>query len=228
MKILASDFDHTIYFGDNEELNQKNVEAIKKFVAAGNKFCIITGRNYPSLKKRVDQYKIPYNYLVCEDGAKLFKEDDCFETTYLDKNDAEKVVEYLQHEKWNFYLDDGYGVIDDFNNCVKIVVDCVDEEEKKEIVDYVRKRVPVHIYASRRHVNVIEKDVNKKVALDHLMEHENININDIYVIGDNDNDYEMLSSYQGAIIKKHHKILDDLGKKEYEYFYQYVEELMEN
>ena len=228
MKILASDFDLTIYFGDNEELNQKNVEAIRKFVSQGNLFCIITGRNYPSLKRRVDQYKIPYDYLICEDGAKLFKKDECFETTYLDKKYAKKVVEFLQKEKWNYTLDDGFGPINSFDNCVKIVVDCSDEDEKKHIVDSIKEHIPVHIYASRIHVNVIEKNVNKKNALNHLLEKEGFDEKQLYVIGDSDNDYEMIDSFNGAIIKKHHPKLNNIGKKEYEYFYQYIEELMKD
>ena len=50
MKILASDFDNTIYFLDDEEKNIRNSEAIKKFISQGNIFCIITGRNYSDLK----------------------------------------------------------------------------------------------------------------------------------------------------------------------------------
>ena len=48
MKILASDFDNTIFYEDDSETNQKNFEAIRKFVSYGNIFCIITGRNYTS------------------------------------------------------------------------------------------------------------------------------------------------------------------------------------
>lgn len=229
MKLLASDFDDTIFFKGNEKLIEKNVSTIKKFVDAGNKFCIITGRNYPNLKRRVDQYKIPYHYLICEDGAKLFHENDIdFHTTYLEKEEVEKVVEILKNEKWHFYLDDGFKEINDYNNCVKVVIDCIDETEKNYIVDFIKKRCDVHIYASRRHVNIIHKSVNKKVALDELLNEEKIDANDLYVIGDSDNDYEMINSFKGAIIKKHHPKLNNLDKKEYEYFYQYVEELMKD
>ena len=50
----------------------------------------------------------------------------------------------------------------------------------------------------------------------------------IYVIGDNDNDYEMLESFNGGVIKKHHKVLDGLNKKEYNTLGDYIEELMKN
>ena len=57
MKILASDFDNTIYFPDNDELTKDNIESIKKFITKGNIFCVITGRNYTELlqEKRLTQ-----------------------------------------------------------------------------------------------------------------------------------------------------------------------------
>ena len=47
------------------------------------------------------------------------------------------------------------------------------------------------------------------------------------VIGDNDNDYQMLKSFNGGIIKKHNKILDELNKKEYETLADFIEEVIE-
>ena len=67
MKILASDFDNTIYFPDNDELTKDNIESIKKFITKGNIFCVITGRNYTDLKVYLNKYNIPYSYLICED-----------------------------------------------------------------------------------------------------------------------------------------------------------------
>ena len=60
MKILASDFDNTIYYLDNPEKNKKNVEAIRKFVSYGNIFCIITGRNYTDLKQLLNDFACSY------------------------------------------------------------------------------------------------------------------------------------------------------------------------
>ncbi len=65
MVVLASDFDDTLYILDNEEVNMKNAEAIKRFVRLGNSFCIITGRNYTDLKQELIKYDIPYTYLIC-------------------------------------------------------------------------------------------------------------------------------------------------------------------
>ena len=57
---------------------------------------------------------------------------------------------------------------------------------------------------------------------------EKLDYNNLYVIGDNDNDYEMLKSFNGGVMKRHNPILNELGKKEYESLKDYIEELMNN
>ena len=229
MKILASDFDETIYFEDDSATTNKNINMIKNFTSHGNIFCIITGRNYTSLKQLLNKYNITYSYLICEDGAKIFNNMDyCIDTTYLNKKEIEKVREILDELECDYYLDDGYNKTEYLEDVVKIVVNCKDEEEKERIVEYIKDKIDIHIYASRTHVNIINKSVNKSNALKKLINIENLNYDNIYVIGDNDNDYEMLKTFDGATIKNHHKVLDKLNKKEFNTLSDYIEELMKN
>ena len=228
MKILASDFDNTIYFPDNDELTKDNIESIRKFITKGNIFCVITGRNYTDLKVYLNKYNIPYSYLICEDGAKIFNNMDyCIDTTYLDEEMIDEIKSILDEIKCDYYLDDGYNKTEYLKDVVKIVVNCKDQKEKDRIVKIIKEKVDIHIYASRTHVNIINKIVNKKYALNKLIELEDLKAK-IYVIGDNDNDYEMLESFNGGVIKKHHKVLDGLNKKEYNTLGDYIEELMKN
>ena len=229
MTILASDFDDTIYLENYLDTTTKNINAIQNFVRRGNIFCIITGRNYTDLKPYLEKYNIPYSYLICEDGAKIFNNMDyCLETVYLDKETIERITSILEKYTSDYYLDDGYNQTLNYNDCVKIVVNCTDEKQKEEIVKRVKEKVNCHIYASRMHVNIIEKTVNKENALKKLINLEQLNINAVHVIGDNDNDYEMLKTFPGAVIKKHHQKLDELDKEEYETLSDYIEELMKN
>lgn len=227
MKILASDFDNTIYYLDDKEKNKKNVSAIKKFINQGNIFCIITGRNYSDLKKLLNENDIPYSYLVCEDGAKIFNNMDyCIDTILLDRNTIEEIIPILEENNCDYYLDDGYNKTEYLEDVVKIVINCTDEKEKERMVRIIKDKINVHIYASRTHVNIINKVVNKENALKKLFNLEELNINLLKVIGDNDNDYEMLKAFNGGVIKEHHKILDSLNKPEYETLADYIEELM--
>lgn len=229
MKFVASDFDNTLYFPDNEEQNKKNSNTIVKFNLSGNIFCVITGRNFTDVKKLLNENSIPYHYLICEDGAKIFDKDDfCLSTTYLDPKMVQKVVDLLRNRPCDYYLDNGYQETENIYQCVKVVVKCSDEKEKEEIVDYIKNELDVHIYASRYHINIIDTSVNKKVALEKLLQLKNIEESDVFVIGDNDNDFEMIERFQGAVMRKHHPVLDQLQRKEYDTLEEYLEELMNN
>ena len=227
MKILASDFDETIYFPEDKDKTNKNIESIRKFINNGNIFCIITGRNYTDLKLLLNEMNIPYTYLICEDGAKLFNSVDyCIDTVLLDRKSIDNIKRYLDIHEYDYYLDDGYNRTEYLDDCVKIVVNCIDEKEKDKIVKNIKEKIDIHIYASRTHVNIINKTVNKENALKRLFNIEELDISKLYVIGDNDNDYEMLKSFNGGVIKKHHKKLDSLNKKEYDTLSDFIEELM--
>lgn len=229
MKILACDFDDTLYFAENYDINRNNIEAIRRFMSQGNTFIIITGRNYSDLKQILVKENIPYSYLICEDGAKIFNGVDyCLDTTGLSRYEVEKIVSIIEKNNWDYYLSDGYNNTNNYDDCVKIVIECSDEKRQKEIVDIINSQIPIHVYASRFHVNIIHNSVNKEKALKRLFNLENLDYSSLRVIGDNDNDYEMLKAFDGGVIKIHHKKLDSLEKKEYETLSDYIEELMKN
>ena len=226
MKILASDFDNTIYLDDAEQ-TKMNIEAIKRFMSFGNIFCIITGRNYTDLKKSLIEGNVPYSYLICEDGAKIFNSVDyCLDTVLLEKDEVSKIISIIKENKWEYYLDDGYNHTDNYGDCVKIVICCDDKAKQKEIVEVVKNKAVVNVYASRYHVNIIHKSVNKKNALKKLFNIEGLDYNLLHVVGDNENDYEMLNAYKGAVMKNHHEKLDKLNKKEYNTLKDYIDELL--
>lgn len=229
MKILASDFDDTIYFLENKEVTKSNIAAIKNFIMKGNIFCIITGRNYSDLKILLNENNIKYSYLVCEDGAKIFNNMDyCLDTVLLKRQEIEKIIPILEENNCDYYLDDGYNKTTNYDDCVKIVVNCQDEKEKEKIIKIIKEKSNVNIYASRTHINIINESVNKEKALKRLFNIEKLDFDFLHVIGDNDNDYEMLKTFRGAVIKKHNPKLNNLNKKEYETLKDYIEELMLN
>ncbi len=224
MKVLVSDFDKTIYI-KNEESLMKNISAIKNFIKEGNLFCIITGRNYTSIKPLLTQYKIPYNYLICEDGAKIFNSIDyCIQTTPLPEEKISKIISLIPKDI-PYFLDDGYNNTLNKNDCVKIAIPYKNRESAYQLLNRIKEVVSVYIYMSIDYINITDKNVHKFNAIKNLIDLENINKNSVYVIGDSINDLEMLSNFKGAIMKEHNESLDNLGKQEYEYLYEYIEQL---
>ena len=228
MKVLASDFDLTLYV-DDLEIVKKNVMAIRRFMKNGNLFGIITGRNYSDIKVLLNQYDIPYHYLICQDGAKLFDSMDyCFSTVSLSREDIVRIVPVLEEYHFDYYLDDGYNETTNMDDCVKVVgVIGNRREEAQKVVDILIKE-GFYAYLSMYYINILNSSVNKKNALEKLLVHADCYKEDLYVIGDSVNDLEMLTSFQGAIMKNHSKELDHLGKKSYNTLYEYIEELERN
>ena len=117
--------------------------------------------------------------------------DYCIDTILLDRNTIDEIIPILEENNCDYYLDDGYNKTEYLEDVVKIVINCTDEKEKERMVRIIKDKINVHIYASRTHVNIINKAVNKENALKKLFNLEELNINLLKVIGDNDNDYEI-------------------------------------
>ena len=225
MRVLASDFDKTLYIQDFDFL-EKNILAIKKFINEGNIFIIITGRSYFDIKILLNKFSIPYSYLICEDGAKMYDSNDyCISTVMIDSTVVSKVISIVDNNLYNYLLDDGYNYTNNINDCIKIAIPYDNYSDACLLLDEIKKNVSVEGYISDKHININSCGVNKCNALKKLMSIEKFNYNDIYVIGDDVNDFEMIKHFNGAILSQHNSILDDLNKENYDYLYMYIEEL---
>ena len=228
MKILGSDFDNTIYFLEDSEKTNKNVESIKKYVSKGNIFTIITGRTYSEIKSDLNKIDIPYTYLICGDGALIFDSTDyCLSSTKISKELVEQVTLYMQERGYKPYLEDGYNITTNPDDCIKVTsLYATNKEDGIKLSNEINKKFNLYAYASRNHVNVNNPINNKKEAILRLIEIANFNKNDIHVIGDDINDYEMLEYFNGVIINKHNPILDNLNLPSYETISDYIEEIL--
>jgi len=227
MKIIASDFDDTLYLKDDLVQTNKNIQSIKDFITNGNLFIIITGRSYTNIKVLLNELDIPYSYLICEDGAKIFNNMDyCIDTTYMKEEDINKIIPVI--EKEDYYLDDGYNETTNINDTVKVVVRCKDKEKANKLIDLIDKEVKTYIYASDKHINIIDKSMNKQKGIEKLFYIEDLSFDDLSVIGDSDNDLEMLKEYTGGIITKHSKLLDQLNITNYDTLSNFISNINKN
>jgi len=226
MKILASDYDNTLYV-KNKKVLKKNIDSVKEFINKKNKFIIITGRSYQGIKNDLIEYDIPYDYLICNDGAKIFdKDDNILKTEVLSEEKIHICQKILDEEKIENYLEDGLKKIDNPDNCIKIVGIYKDKEDAYRIVETIKKEADVYAYLSTEHINIIESHVNKCHGLEVLLKKENLTSDKLTVIGDEINDYEMLSKFNGVTMKEHSEVLNELNLKEYDTLYEYIEELL--
>lgn len=225
MKVIASDFDNTLYVKDEQGLKD-NIQAVKDFISRGNIFIIITGRSFTNIKKVLTENDIPYSYLVCQDGANLFDKDDhCIRKNPINIEKATKVEELLIKKELPYNFETAFNDNDTIDHASKITVTVKNMKEASEVTKEIKNVADVYAYVSSKHINVIDDYVNKCNALDFLVDNYYIS-NGITVLGDDINDYEMLERYDGLVMKKHHKKLDSLNKKIIESVAEYLNSII--
>ncbi len=225
MKVVACDFDNTLYVKD-KDIFTKNLEQIKTFIDKGNIFIIITGRSFTNINNMIKEYNIPYNFLVCQDGATIFdNKGNCLKTNFLDKEKSKKIESYLIQNKIPYNFESAFNDNDIIDNAVKITITINSDIDSNKILTDIKQIEKVYAYISSKHINVIDDYINKSKAIDYLIANNYIS-NNISVIGDDINDYEMLLKYDGVVMKKHDFILDPLNKPQIDTVYEYLEKII--
>ena len=204
MKLLVSDFDGT-YFRDLDSLENNNKE-IKKFREKGNLFMLSSGRSFKSLKEVSQKYKIEYDFLSCCDGSILYDNKDNilikFDLYMNILNDFLKLKKYAKIERIQYsYPNDYYKR---FHG--KTLIGCNLVIRNECVTDLFLKKYkemeecyPKYDFLVYKHDDVTffclkNKGINKSSTVKFLKEKYNIPHQDIYTIGDNENDYYMLKS----------------------------------
>lgn len=192
MKILISDFDNTFYTDKVED----NVIMVNKFIDEGNIFIIATGRPIYLLREDLKKYNIRYNYLICNDGAVVFNKNE--EVIHKINIDYHSTIEIYNALKRNIdiehvYVDAIYdfGELDskDYNGILALPYDI--NNMNNILNDIIRNYPNVQAYLSHKWLNILSIDASKGNAIKYLQSKNNWNENDIYVIGDNNNDISM-------------------------------------
>ena len=194
MKLLASDYDKTLKNGFI--ILKLNLKQLKKFIQDGNIFLLNTGRPYQSIKKEIIKYNIPYHYLSCNDGNILFNHKD--QVIYI--SNLEKIIEKELLDLTNIlnfqiipikYLSNvlEYEII--ISKLNKLFLLNLDKIMIKYNMCYkIFKEKEIHIY-------IYSNLVSKSKPIDYIKKKENIMDYNIYTVGDNINDLEMLRDYNG-------------------------------
>lgn len=198
-KLLVSDYDDTLYTSNKNIYF--NIIAIEKFRKNGNKFAIATGRDFKSINGVIQKYKIPYDYLICNDGSIIFdNNNNIISAHYLNNSEVNDALYYLNHKKELFYKIALYN----------FVGQTLDKKEILEIMGYIKflKSVKTVVNEMNEYFSTIKaykfenylfvkRPQNKSDAIKELIEIKGINKEDVYTIGNAQNDYEMVKDYNG-------------------------------
>lgn len=214
MICLVSDFDGTLY--DDNFLN--NLKSVRKFMNDNNIFVIATGRTFQNIKTKTQELNIPYDYLICSDGAAIYdKGDNLIYNKYLDKKIKEDIIQDLKNDKRvkTIMLDDNNDLISNIEvDTSRILVKTYNDFDYADIINQLRQTYSLlKIYKSPNWINISYE--TKDVAISYL--EKIITPSKLYVVGDSDNDIEMIEKYDGYIMKKNssyvnnnYKVIDSI------------------
>lgn len=199
MKLLISDYDGTFKEENSSKNIKENKEAIKNFIKKGNMFVLATGRNYTSIKEETKKYNIPYKYLICNDGSVIFNEKDELVYKYpIPENILDENLEYLTNIPYikKIHLLNEYGKeTNDISNVIEIIckLNLKDISKIREIRKYINylELTSLFNYIS------LKNQIDKRDAIKLISIKEKINKENIYTVGNDKNDLEMLTEYNG-------------------------------
>ena len=198
MKLLVSDYDGT-FNSDNKNL-YINIAAINKFRKNGNKFVIATGRNFESIKKETDIYDIQYDYLICNNGLIIFdNQNNIINYSTLSGEDLNYLYQSLKNncDVKNLKLYNFYSSTKNLKNILEIYAKFKSAEASKWYKKYLESVMPnILCYQDGKDL-FISSNETKASAVCFIQEKEAIDKDNIYTIGDNKNDLEMLEKFYG-------------------------------
>ncbi len=237
MKLIVTDYDDTLYIND-DDLNE-NIKYLKEWQKLGNIIMISTGRSYPSIKNQIDIYHIPYDYLSCADGSILYDNNGnilkMFKLNKVIIKPFQRFYQDLNYEEIQFSYPRGYSNILLNNNDLLGINICLSTDNYNDTIvnNFINmsKHYPKYNFLNYRHPHfsylcIKPKNIDKSSTIDYLKELLSISNNDIYVIGDSSNDYEMIKKYNGVAMKNSCQQILDITKIKYNSVSDYLKKII--
>ena len=231
IKMIVSDYDQTFYINDEDiEINKIYVN---KFMNLGNLFVIATGRSYLDFHNKLDIYNFNYDYAILNHG-----------TTIIDKNDnvlfnieiPNEIILQIQNdlnlnECLNYFCCSvDSNVSFDHKNLTKIHVKYNSKGYALNKANYINNKYGNYVkayYVSTDSVEIISNKTNKALAIYWLIKfYNNINKDNVYVIGDSYSDIEMVKEFKGYCMKDSVPELKSIANKEYSSVSSLIKEIL--
>ncbi|TXJ40411.1 HAD-IIB family hydrolase [Brachyspira pilosicoli] len=225
MKLFVSDYDMTLFI--NYIVDDKVINAIKKWREKGNIFAIATGRNKFSILEQTDNNNIEFDYIIANNGALIIDSNtNLILKEEIDINNAIEIINFL----YNTY--EGSVEISNENETFSIIpkkgehnlpfkVDkkiTIEEAKNIKSITQINKISPdvnkteiiqdeinnkfntVIAYGNITAIDIVKANISKATGIKNL---ENIlkdkNIEKILVAGDSNNDIDMIKKYDGYV-----------------------------
>ena len=236
MNLLVTDYDGTL-FTDSKSIS-KNIKKLQELQKHHFYIMISTGRCLPSIKEEITKYHIPYDYLNCADGALIYDNQDnllkCYKMSHQIIKQILNFKDNISYKEIQISYNDGYSdqyyhkpissiniVIDNQNITSQIIKDFQKLQENNPQYNFL-----IYTHTNTSFLCVKDKGVSKALGIAYLKNKLKIANKNIYVIGDGNNDMEMIKEYKGYNIKNSTINYKEISQKEYNHFYEFIDDIL--
>ena len=237
MKLFITDYDDTLYLNDNQI--KENIKKLKDLHKKNFLVVISTGRSYPSIKEKIRQYKIPYDYLTCADGSIIYDNKGNIVQEFIMNpqiiNVFQMFYQNLNYEEIQFSYKEGYqNHLKSTNHLLGINICLSNDNYSNELeTNFLKMKdsYPEYNFLAYKHPNysylcVKPLNVSKSYAIAYLKDYLHIKMNDIYVIGDSSNDLEMIRDYHGVGMKNSCQEIIKIVGKTYNNVSEFIDDIL--
>ena len=246
MKIAVSDFDGTLCrlvpnttLGG--EVPEKNLSAIRRWRAAGNKFGIASGRGLPLLEMAVRKHRVPVDFMICSNGSTVFDgQGKLLDSTVIPPDALRAFLEYplVREEPRPFLL---FGVRQVFSlrpypdipleysapiswedaadrkDVVQLSIMFRDPGETQSAMERIQKAFPMlRGNPNRVYLDLNLRQVNKRYGIERLVSAMGWDGNELLVIGDDKNDLPMIEYFHGFTVDTAQPFMKEAAVKVYD------------
>ena len=196
MKLLSSDYDGTLNIFEYDI--HLNLSYIRSFMKEGNIFVLNTGREFKRIIPEIEKYGIPYNYLSCTDGNLLLNSSNQVVYQTCMKDNIKEILLELRKSFKDIRLEPI------FHNDSILEYQLVTNEFNEKLLLSLEKICLLHnlcykIFHIEKqvYIYICRNDISKSTAIEKIRELEKISKCDIFTVGDDLNDFEMIRDFKG-------------------------------
>ena len=220
MKLLASDFDGTLYFHNKEEkIRESDLESIRKFQKEGNLFGICTGRHLKGILEPTKE-KVDFDFYIVNSGAVILdKNREVIQEYKIERQVAEEVTKYIDKSvEVTFIIDDEFYAINwkgnwpikviEVSSIKEVDVEYLDAlsfhfedlDQATEIYNHIVNKYSyiIDVYQNITNLDFAPKGCSKGNALKKVMDYYKVNCDDMNCIGDSWNDLPMFEAVDNS------------------------------
>ena len=226
MKIIISDFDETFSVNIDD-----NIKYATEFMNDGNIFVIATGSSYQSYIDKLKGSIFNANYVITNHGSIIVKNGKVIFEKSLSDDLSNSIFEDIMESNYKsyFYCNKDVRMSNKvLDKTVKINIDFNSTKDAIKFREEMLRKYGNYINCYLMYgtlIEIISINASKIIAINKIIELENISKDNVYTIGDGYNDIDMIKQFKGYAMKDSVIELKEVAIKEVDSVYELVKEI---